>query len=115
MCKPGTPSQEFIKQQALDKMTTILKHRPDIIETIVPKDFDIGCRRLTPGPGFLVPKWSYWRSGTAHLTACTIFQEALGSDNVELISDGIAEITEDSIIDVDGVERKVDAIVCATG
>jgi hypothetical protein len=52
----GSDLQAFMKQQVLDKMKSTLQHRPDIIEAILPKDFDLGCRRVTPGLGFLVPE-----------------------------------------------------------
>lgn len=94
MCKPDSPAQAHIKQAATDKMTRELSHKPEILDSILPKNFGIGCRRLTPGPGFL---------------------QALGSDNVEHVRSQIKEITEDAIMDVDGKERKVDAIICATG
>jgi len=39
----------------------------------------------------------------------------LARDNVELITDGIAEIRENAIVTADGTVREVDAIVVATG
>lgn len=40
---------------------------------------------------------------------------ALNKANVHLLSDGIAEIREHSIVDVNGVEREVDCIIFGTG
>jgi cation diffusion facilitator CzcD-associated flavoprotein CzcO len=40
---------------------------------------------------------------------------ALTKPNVELITDGIAEVREDSIVTSDGVERVIDAIIFGTG
>lgn len=71
-----------------------LAPRPDIAEAIIPKDFAVGCRRPTPGNGYL---------------------EALCEDNVEVVLDGIAEITPTGVKTVDGQEHQVDIIVCATG
>lgn len=51
-------------------------------------------RRLTPGIGYL---------------------EALTKENVELVTDSIAEITEDGILTADGKHRMFDAIIMATG
>ena len=62
-------------------------------EFLVP-DFPVGCRRQTPGPGFL---------------------EALLQDNVEMRWDDIAEITERGIRTRSGEEKEYDVIVCATG
>lgn len=71
-----------------------LAKKPEVAEKIVPKDYAVGCRRPTPGNGYL---------------------EALCEDNVSLISDEIAEITPKGIKTVDGVEHQFDVIVCATG
>lgn len=57
-------------------------------------NFPVGCRRQTPGPGFL---------------------EAVTQDNVELRWDDIDSITEKGIRGRDGTVREYDAIICATG
>lgn len=74
-------------------MAKLLEKKPEILNKILPS-FAPGCRRITPGPGYL---------------------EALSEDNVSFISDGISEITGDGIVTNDGTLRKVDAIICATG
>ena len=57
--------------------------------------FPVGCRRLTPGPGFL---------------------EALTQENVELVWDDIECVSERGIVSKStGRETEYDAIVCATG
>lgn len=71
-----------------------LEKKPWIADMIVPTDFAVGCRRPTPGNGYL---------------------EALCEDNVDVIGSSIAEITPEGIRTADGVEHKVDIIVCATG
>lgn len=76
-----------------EMMRNRLAERPDIFEQIVP-DFPPHCRRLTPGPGYL---------------------EALTKENVEFIPLSIEQVTKKGIIASDGKERKVDAIICATG
>ncbi|MBC7621347.1 MAG: alpha/beta hydrolase fold domain-containing protein, partial [Candidatus Saccharibacteria bacterium] len=43
------------------------------------------------------------------------FYPALGQPNVELVTDGIARITDTGIVTADGRERAVDVLVCATG
>jgi cation diffusion facilitator CzcD-associated flavoprotein CzcO len=75
-------------------MRTKLADRPDIADLIIPKDFAVGCRRPTPGNGYL---------------------EALCEDNVTVVSSSIDEITPKGIKTVDGVEHEFDIIVCATG
>jgi len=70
-----------------------LNHNAALIDTIIP-DFPVGCRRLTPGPGFL---------------------EALVRDNVEVVSSGIEKIVPGGVQTTDGREIEVDVLVCATG
>ena len=62
-------------------------------EMLVPK-FPVGCRRQTPGPGFL---------------------EVLLQDNVQTRWDDILKITKKGILTKSGDELEFDAIVCATG
>ncbi|PGH26433.1 hypothetical protein AJ80_01931 [Polytolypa hystricis UAMH7299] len=62
-------------------------------EFIVPK-WSPGCRRISPGDGYL---------------------EALVQENVEPVFGGIKGVTPEGIITEDGVEHKMDIIVCATG
>jgi hypothetical protein len=54
MCKPGTESQVYIKQMALDKMQTALKNKPHIADHIIPKDFDVG-KYHHPGSNLIRP------------------------------------------------------------
>lgn len=75
-------------------MRSKLASRPEIADHIVPKDFAVGCRRPTPGNGYL---------------------EALCSENTTVVSQSILEITPKGIRTADGVEHEVDVIVCATG
>jgi cation diffusion facilitator CzcD-associated flavoprotein CzcO len=55
----------------------------------------------TPGCKRLLPSNDYYPS--------------LENDNVEVVTDGICEVREHSIVTVDGIEREVDVIVLATG
>jgi cation diffusion facilitator CzcD-associated flavoprotein CzcO len=57
-------------------------------------DYRLGCKRILP---------------------TNDYYPALQRDNVELVTDGIAEIRAHSIVTRDGRERQVDAIVLATG
>lgn len=64
-----------------------------LAEMLIP-DFPVGCRRQTPGPGYL---------------------EALVKDHVDTRWDDIDHFTEKGIFTKSGEELKFDAIVCATG
>ncbi|GAA6040905.1 hypothetical protein JCM8097_003180 [Rhodosporidiobolus ruineniae] len=70
-----------------------LASKPKIAKSLIP-NFAVGCRRLTPGPGYL---------------------EALVADNVDFVSCGIKRVTETGIEDNEGNHREYDTIVCATG
>jgi cation diffusion facilitator CzcD-associated flavoprotein CzcO len=64
-----------------------------LLDGFTPK-FDIGCRRVTPGDSMMI---------------------SIQEPNVDVHFTHVAKITEDGVIGGDGVERKVDTIVCATG
>ncbi|BCS25444.1 flavin-containing monooxygenase [Aspergillus puulaauensis] len=64
-----------------------------LYDMLIP-EFPVGCRRQTPGPGYL---------------------EALLQENVETRFDDIARFTEDGIRTKTGDELQFDVIVCATG
>ncbi|KAL7757462.1 hypothetical protein ACKLNR_011989 [Fusarium oxysporum f. sp. zingiberi] len=81
-------AKEFFKQQ----MEEQLKDRKDLHQ-IIPK-FAPGCRRLTPGPGYL---------------------KALQQENVTFISQKIEEVMERGIKLASGEEVDLDVLVCATG
>ncbi|KAJ5287308.1 hypothetical protein N7478_002994 [Penicillium angulare] len=90
----GSKEQANARAYAEKDMRSKLASHPEIADWIVPKDFAVGCRRPTPGNGYL---------------------EALCSENTEVVSQSVAEITSKGIKTADGVEHKADVIVCATG
>src|SRR3954451_4024594 len=91
----------FVKNPRLMKVLERLarKHMrsqisdPELLESVTP-DYTIGCKRILPSN-----RWY----GT------------LGEPNVELVTSGVQEVRPRSIVDGDGVERPVDAIVFGTG
>lgn len=70
-----------------------LAKKPKIFESLLP-DFRPGCRRLTPGPGFL---------------------EALVEDNVDFITNDITSIEQKGLRTADGKFHELDVLCCATG
>ncbi|KAI0525603.1 flavin-binding monooxygenase [Xylaria bambusicola] len=76
-----------------EAMQKRLSLKPEIAEFLIPS-FGIGCRRATPGPGYL---------------------EALSESSVDFITDKIAAITSKGVKLESGRTISVDAIVCATG
>ncbi|EXJ67384.1 uncharacterized protein A1O5_09397 [Cladophialophora psammophila CBS 110553] len=81
---------DFSRQLMKEK----LKSRPELFEKIVPKTYGVGCRRVTPGNGYL---------------------EALVAPNVTVYPEDIQEITPTGFINKAGEEHAVDVIICATG
>ncbi|MEO8888613.1 MAG: NAD(P)/FAD-dependent oxidoreductase [Jatrophihabitantaceae bacterium] len=66
---------------------------PQLREAVTP-DWQIGCKRI-----LISNQW----------------YPMLARDNVDLVTDGIAEIRGNSILSTDGTTREVDAVVVATG
>lgn len=66
---------------------------PELLEKVTP-DYTLGCKRILPSN-----RW----------------YPALGEANVELVTAGIKEVRAHSIVDVNGIERDVDAIIFGTG
>ncbi|KAL3297267.1 FAD/NAD(P)-binding domain-containing protein [Colletotrichum asianum] len=87
------PQNAAAEESIRKLMKARLSGSDELAEEIIP-DFSVGCRRLTPGPGYL---------------------EALTADNVTYIRDHIAKFTETGIRTVDGTHREVDAVICSTG
>lgn len=75
-------------------MSTKLGGDPRLIDKIIPKNFNPGCRRPTPAPGYL---------------------ESLVADNATIFTDPIGRITETGFLDHEGKSYDVDVIICATG
>ncbi|KAL1943924.1 hypothetical protein VTO73DRAFT_3742 [Trametes versicolor] len=82
-----------ITEECKQNMKKRLAKKPWIAEHLIP-DFRVGCRRITPGPGYL---------------------EALCEDNVDFIPANIKRITDTGIETVDGKYQDLDVIICATG
>ncbi|KZV69317.1 FAD/NAD-binding domain-containing protein [Peniophora sp. CONT] len=70
-----------------------LARKPELIKKLIPK-FSVGCRRLTPGPGYL---------------------EALCEDNCHLEDTHIARVTPTGVELKDGRHVPLDVLICATG
>src|ERR1700761_5163820 len=68
--------------------------KPELLEAIIPKNFGVGCRRPTPGNGFL---------------------ESLNQDNVHVFTSPMQEINAQGFVDSEGQQHDVDVIICATG
>ncbi|EXJ66168.1 uncharacterized protein A1O5_10784 [Cladophialophora psammophila CBS 110553] len=90
----GTLEAEEARKFSITEMRNKLKGRDDLVDKIIPKSFGIGCRRPTPGNGYL---------------------EALTMPHVHTFTEQVAKITEKGFVDQRGKEYEVDVIICATG
>ncbi|OIW22564.1 FAD/NAD(P)-binding domain-containing protein [Coniochaeta ligniaria NRRL 30616] len=86
-------AQKIGRQFVAEGMRKRLNNDPVLTEKLIPK-FELGCRRVTPGQGYL---------------------EALTSPNAEVVTAGIQKIVPSGIISNDGQLHEVDIIITATG
>ncbi|KAJ9630333.1 hypothetical protein H2204_008551, partial [Knufia peltigerae] len=86
-----------LQKTAFENFTKTMKerlnNREDLISKIVP-EFEVGCRRVTPGHGYL---------------------EALASHNVTVRNDEIIGVVPQGLKMKDGTIVEVEALICATG
>ncbi|OBT84935.1 hypothetical protein VE02_06608 [Pseudogymnoascus sp. 03VT05] len=87
-----SPQQATVHENFSEIMIRRLNGRKDLIDKLVP-DWKVGCRRLTPGDGYL---------------------EAIQEVNTECDFDPILRITDKDIETVKGIEE-FDIIIAATG
>jgi cation diffusion facilitator CzcD-associated flavoprotein CzcO len=80
---------------------------------------ELACLRFlrdsVPDPALRAKLTPNFRLGCKRILISSDYYRVLQQDNVELVTDAIAEIREHSIVTRDGKERPVDAIVYATG
>jgi len=88
-----TKENTKLREEFIKLMASRLQKKPELLDQLIP-DFSPNCRRLTPGPGYL---------------------EAIAEDNVSFIRTPISHFTADSLVTIDGISRKVDAVICSTG
>jgi hypothetical protein len=89
----GSDMQKFLINAFREDMSRRLAAKPELFNTIVPT-FSPGCRRLTPGVGFL---------------------ECLTKEKVEVVNGRIASVTETGVTLSSGSHVELDALACATG
>ncbi|KAH6672068.1 hypothetical protein B0J14DRAFT_86014 [Halenospora varia] len=86
--KPNNDTHDYMMAQMKEKL-----QNQYLEERLIPQ-WSVGCRRLTPGVGYL---------------------ESLGKDNVEVVYGEINSITEKGCLCDNGKEYPVDVLICATG
>ena len=88
----GSKAQHVLEAVCREHVKAKIKD-PKLQAAMIP-DFEIGCRRFTPGDHYL---------------------HALQQENTEMISDRIVRVTPVGIEDANGTVREADTIICATG
>ncbi|ROT37421.1 phenylacetone monooxygenase [Sodiomyces alkalinus F11] len=88
-----SPQQKWAASKVREFMTTMLKGDPVLCKAMIP-DFPLGCRRLTPAPGYL---------------------ESFHDPKVSLVTTPITRAVPNGIELADGNIIEVEAIICATG
>jgi cation diffusion facilitator CzcD-associated flavoprotein CzcO len=93
---PGiTRDRRFLKGQAFTARMHLRRQVPDpeLRERLTP-DYHIFCKRI-----ILSNEW----------------YPAIQAPNVDIVSSGVREVREGSVVDNDGVEREIDTLIFATG
>jgi len=72
-------------------------------------------KRQVPDPVLRAKLTPSYKIGCKRIMLANDYYPAFSRPNVELITDGIAEVRETSIVDRAGVEREIDAIIFGTG
>jgi hypothetical protein len=91
----GSKEAGDAREFSMSQMRKKLAEKPELADTIIPKDFNPGCRRPTPAPGYL---------------------EALVQPNVTVFTQSISSFDETGFVDSESNQHyDVDAVICATG
>ncbi|KPM36044.1 hypothetical protein AK830_g10525 [Neonectria ditissima] len=89
----GSRANLDLRERIKEVMLQRLGNDEEWLQKVMP-DYAPGCKRLTPAPGYL---------------------EALRSAKLDYITKAISHVEKDGIVTQDGVFRKTDAIITATG
>ncbi|HEX3809790.1 MAG TPA: NAD(P)/FAD-dependent oxidoreductase [Rhizomicrobium sp.] len=89
-----SPINEMLRGMLIEKIKEQAPNRPDLIEKVTP-DYPFGTKRSVRDNG--------------------VYIAALARPNVELITDGIKEITPAGIVTADGKTHEIDVIIYGTG
>jgi cation diffusion facilitator CzcD-associated flavoprotein CzcO len=90
--RPGTPVNDELEATARCYLESEI-HDPELRAALTP-DFPVGCKRIV---------------------LASTYYPALNRENVTLVPHAVERVTEDGIVATDGVERKVDVLIMATG
>jgi cation diffusion facilitator CzcD-associated flavoprotein CzcO len=98
----------------MDARAIALAKRPELM-TVAEWMYKANMRRYISDPELRAKLTPHYRAGCKRILVSDNFYQAVANPKTELITDGIARVTRDGIVTVDGIVRPVDAIVLATG
>lgn len=90
----GSADAKEAREYSIGEMQKKLAKKPELMDKLIPSNFGVGCRRPTPGNGFL---------------------EALTLDKTTVLTEEIQEINKTGFVDGKGTAHEVDVVICATG
>lgn len=93
----------------------LLGFRGRVVPKLVERAARRHLRRAVPDPVLRAKLTPTYRIGCKRVLLSNDYLPALTRSNVEVVTSGVAEIRERSIVGGDGVERPVDAIIFGTG
>ncbi|KAH6664823.1 cyclohexanone monooxygenase [Halenospora varia] len=93
LMQKASKDQKTSRDLVADIMTEQLGDDPVLTKKLIP-GFDLGCRRMTPGSGYL---------------------QSLTRENVQVVPEGVVKFTKNGLVDESGNEHVVDVVICATG
>jgi cation diffusion facilitator CzcD-associated flavoprotein CzcO len=99
---------------ALDARAFALAKHPSLLR-VIEQVYKLNMRRYVSDPALRKKLTPTYRAGCKRILVSDNFYQAVADPKTEVITDGIARVTANAITTVDGTERHVDAIVCATG
>ncbi len=92
--KSVSPANDMLRGMLIQAIEAQAPHRPDLIQKVIP-DYPFGSKRSVRDNG--------------------VYIAALARPNVDLITTGIREITENGIVTEDGMEHPAEVIIYGTG
>ena len=90
----GSNMSKIVKDNTIKYMKERLSSKPEVLEAILPDDFDIGCRRQTFAYGYM---------------------EALSDPKTTVFTQEPKTFTANAVVDAEGQEHEIDMVIAATG
>ena len=90
----GSKMAQLVKNNTVNYMKEKLAEKAEVLDSILPEDFDIGCRRQTFAYGYM---------------------EALVDPKTTVFTQTPQHFTETGLLDAEGNEHEIDMVIAATG